>query len=98
MIRLAPRSTRTATLFPYATLFRSWSSKGIRLAAAGRPAEGSTTGTIFVPEAQQDFLNTKLDEYQLNRGSRGVQLGIAHVCIPVTNAHLVCRFLPVKKI
>ena len=50
----------------------NWSSKGIRLAAAGRSAEGSTTGTIFVPDAQQDFLNTKLDEYQLNRGSRGV--------------------------
>src|SRR3546814_3703157 len=28
MIRRPPRSTRTDTLFPYTTLFRSWSSSG----------------------------------------------------------------------
>src|SRR3546814_12882531 len=34
MIRRPPRSTRTDTLFPYTTLFRSWS---IRQAAGGQP-------------------------------------------------------------
>src|SRR3546814_10668438 len=28
MIRLQPRSTRTSTLFPYTTLFRSWRRRG----------------------------------------------------------------------
>lgn len=49
----------------------NWSSKGIRLASAARSEEGATRGTIFVPDAQQAFLETKLDEYQSNRGSRG---------------------------
>jgi hypothetical protein len=40
----------------------TWSSKGIRLAAAARSAEGATSGTIFVPDEQQDFLNAKLEE------------------------------------
>src|SRR3546814_1047905 len=37
MIRRPPRSTRTDTLFPYTTLFRSQGAKGERL--AGRPVE-----------------------------------------------------------
>lgn len=49
----------------------TWCSKGIRLASAARSNEGATTGTIFVPDAQQEFLNTKLAEYQTVRGSRG---------------------------
>src|SRR3546814_11326949 len=34
MIRRPPRSTRTDTLFPYTTLFRSWQGRG---PAAGAP-------------------------------------------------------------
>ena len=49
----------------------TWSSKGIRLAAAARSAERTTTGTIFVPDEQQDFLHAKLDEYQSKRGRTG---------------------------
>src|SRR3546814_10430525 len=30
MIRRPPRSTRTDTLFPYTTLFRSWNSSAVR--------------------------------------------------------------------
>src|SRR3546814_12644172 len=46
MIRRPPRSTRTDTLFPYTTLFRSWrSSSAIRSAARGssprRPSAAS---------------------------------------------------------
>src|SRR3546814_6572587 len=31
MIRRPPRSTRTDTLFPYTTLFRSWTDLGLRI-------------------------------------------------------------------
>src|SRR3546814_4288259 len=37
MIRRPPRSTRTDTLFPYTTLFRSTSSTGITLLTSARP-------------------------------------------------------------
>lgn len=49
----------------------TWSSKGIRLASAARSQEGATVGTIFVPDAQQDFLTSKLEEYRSQRGTRG---------------------------
>lgn len=48
-----------------------WSSKGIRLASASRSGEGTTKGTLFVPDDQQTFLDAKLDEYQKKRGSQG---------------------------
>src|SRR3546814_9678390 len=43
MIRLPPRSTRTDTLFPYTTLFRSWIARRGVLGGAGglaRPDRG----------------------------------------------------------
>jgi hypothetical protein len=49
----------------------TWKSKGIRLAAAGRSVDGTTTGTIFVPDGQKDFLDGKLDEYRDKRGAKG---------------------------
>src|SRR3546814_9892082 len=35
MLRRPPRSTRTDTLFPYTTLFRSWSGAGVRRLGCG---------------------------------------------------------------
>src|SRR3546814_8535022 len=43
MIRRPPRSTRTDTLFPYTTLFRS----AIRKSARQAGAQGKTRGTAF---------------------------------------------------
>src|SRR3546814_13764070 len=40
MIRRPPRSTRTDTLFPYTTLFRSWLREGPALAAEDRLRDG----------------------------------------------------------
>src|SRR3546814_9719901 len=40
MIRLPPRSTRTDTLFPYTTLFRSDDAVGDAVAVGVRPEEG----------------------------------------------------------
>src|SRR3546814_18342402 len=39
MIRRPPRSTRTDTLFPYTTLFRSVEERGARPARAGQPPD-----------------------------------------------------------
>src|SRR3546814_5529950 len=41
MIRLPPRSTRTDTLFPYTTLFRSRESRTVRAPAVGATASES---------------------------------------------------------
>src|SRR3546814_12398369 len=51
MIRRPPRSTRTDTLFPYTTLFRSLSGVGKRPGAAGLswslpPARGRVEGIL----------------------------------------------------
>src|SRR3546814_10803924 len=47
MIRRPPRSTRTDTLFPYTTLFRSIFRTGEELAAT---ALGTTADTVLPPE------------------------------------------------
>src|SRR3546814_15245415 len=48
MIRRPPRSTRTDTLFPYTTLFRSTASGFAAMAAGGRkPGVGSVMGMMF---------------------------------------------------
>src|SRR3546814_18315428 len=46
MIRRPPRSTRTDTLFPYTTLFRSVSSPHWRARARDRPVAESSTSWI----------------------------------------------------
>src|SRR3546814_3846503 len=46
MIRRPPRSTRTDTLFPYTTLFRS-ETHGLAVAAPGRPAVVALGGRLF---------------------------------------------------
>src|SRR3546814_975043 len=100
MIRRPPRSTRTDTLFPYTTLFRSpreWCRpdgdelQPRRSAAAGRPglpvqAHGAR-GRHAPPGLRH--LHGQADA--------GPEIGRAHVLTPVTNAHLVCRLLLEKK-
>src|SRR3546814_13425326 len=45
MIRRPPRSTRTDTLFPYTTLFRSWQGGPLRILSARRaPLAGAAPG------------------------------------------------------
>src|SRR3546814_8957094 len=85
MIRRPPRSTRTDTLFPYTTLFRSPTASrayadAIDLRSSGnrlqtRRSDARNLGTLHLVE----------------------QIGRAHVRTPVTNAHLVCRLLLEKK-
>src|SRR3546814_7032188 len=52
MIRRPPRSTRTDTLFPYTTLFRSASGKSVRFPKAPGP-------TIFCPPLSGRHLRSR---------------------------------------
>src|SRR3546814_3138419 len=53
MIRQPPRSTRTDTLFPYTTLFRSVLASATLLAACGDTDDPSSEANA-TPEAEQD--------------------------------------------
>src|SRR3546814_8378450 len=101
MIRRPPRSTRTDTLFPYTTLFRSIlhdkTAYGQGLAEETRKrlnAKG-VKETMFegITPGEKDYsaLVSKMKAAGID------QIGRAHVCTPVTNAHLVCRLLLEKK-
>src|SRR3546814_1426484 len=83
MIRRPPRSTRTDTLFPYTTLFRS---------GGDRPRNG---GARHGGVRRSAPLRSNIS--QIRKETTHVQIGRAHVLTPVTNAHLVCRLLLEKK-
>src|SRR3546814_7826575 len=54
MIRRPPRSTRTDTLFPYTTLFRSIAGDAFGVGGPGRPAEMSwDRGLVVIAEEHQ---------------------------------------------
>src|SRR3546814_1764443 len=95
MIRRPPRSTRTDTLVPYTTLFRScapWESPLANTRNGTRIEYGSSTkpNTCIRP-SNHTTPNAAVSPSNI------VQIGSAHVCTPVTNAHLVCRLLLEKK-
>src|SRR3546814_1548918 len=50
MIRRPPRSTRTDTLFPYTTLFRSIPFEAVKLTAGARYTRGTKDGRFFRTE------------------------------------------------
>src|SRR3546814_6728491 len=56
MIRRPPRSTRTDTLFPYTTLFRSGRAAENGVTAAQLAAKGFTSATNIL-EAKRGFFN-----------------------------------------
>src|SRR3546814_1056650 len=110
MIRRPPRSTRTDTLFPYTTLFRSLvTGERIEIDVERRNVDcvmyhglGSICehrNALFMGKP-----NNCLERCQYPENIRHVcdrheprEIGRAHVCTPVTNAHLVCRLLLEKK-
>src|SRR3546814_9552008 len=85
MIRRPPRSTRTDTLFPYTTLFRS--APMHHQICRARDAD-------FVARHRDDGRRRCR---QAEHVDRDAEIGRAHVLTPVTNAHLVCRLLLEKK-
>src|SRR3546814_4878505 len=66
MIRLPPRSTRTDTLFPYTTLFRS------RCGAGGRPGAGAAGAVATAPD---DRRAGRACPCPCGRGARGGDAG-----------------------
>src|SRR3546814_10309234 len=94
MIRRPPRSTRTDTLFPYTTLFRS-ELDAVDLAGMRREHVDADVHRrqviIEAPvagERRVEHPAQPMDQHGLLH-----QIGRAHVRTPVTNAHLVCRLL-----
>src|SRR3546814_8308524 len=101
MIRRPPRSTRTDTLFPYTTLFRS-PQVGRKAASRGMLTSDEFTGCIVALTVVAIATVTWTDGYvhcpsSVAYHQRTRKIGRAHVCTPVTNAHLVCRLLLEKK-
>src|SRR3546814_7354222 len=91
MIRRPPRSTRTDTLVPYTTLFRSSRCNGNALGGSGK---GSSSGW------------RRRSRHGRGRQWAAAPLSCCHAqCrseehtseLQVTNAHLVCRLLLEKK-
>src|SRR3546814_8091208 len=93
MIRRPPRSTRTDTLFPYTTLFRSGS-----VAQCSLNCDGNSTKSreVLVPEIDGYFTSENMP-CSAWPNSWNIEIGRAHVWTPVTNAHLVCRLLLEQK-
>src|SRR3546814_9000375 len=97
MIRLPPRSTRTDTLLPYTTLFRSGMSdvpalkKAVADNIRGFVDKG---GFLFAMCGATESLDLAIAALMVDIAG---QIGRAHVRTPVTNAHLVCRLLLEKK-
>src|SRR3546814_8246531 len=50
-------------------------------------------GWPFFERAWLSIRNKSLNMFTLIAMGTGVEIGRAHVCTPVTNAHLVCRLL-----
>src|SRR3546814_9151316 len=111
MIRRPPRSTRTDTLFPYTTLFRSELVLGVdvdhgqifgNVLFARQPRPRALFAADAVDQAEPDRLPAGEDAPVGDRTQPLVgqvaslahhEIGRAHVCTPVTNAHPVCRLL-----
>src|SRR3546814_5770895 len=102
MIRRPPRSTRTDTLFPYTTLFRSLVSflTSKKYDAIRIQLKSGLATALSSVEVYQACGNSLLPVQPASGISSleapGVEIGRAHVT-PVTNAHLVCRLLLEKK-
>src|SRR3546814_8549582 len=108
MIRRPPRSTRTDTLFPYTTLFRSFAQRwradlaNIDLSSITK-AWKSILKSDDRPKthaAARDLARRAVDaggqNYRILRMAHN-QIGRAHVLTPVTNAQLVCHLLLEKQ-
>src|SRR3546814_4850251 len=128
MLRRPPRSTRSDTLFPYTTLFRSWpcrrrqpwlfSESASQCAAGFRDIEGavgacpmgsrglgghrrchscSLGAQHFVDQpGSSRFVRLFWPYPQAVASHVLAEIGRAHVCTPVTNAHMVRRLLHEK--
>src|SRR3546814_10264428 len=103
MIRRPPRATRTDTLFPYTTLFRSpvGGHRARRIRACARRPLVAARMDADVRTPQRAAADRARRRRRLLAGqpagtvacAAGAEIGRAHVCTPVTNSQLVCRHL-----
>src|SRR3546814_5043283 len=108
MMRRPPRSTRTDNLFPYTTRCRSRLGSKVTILARRTlffredPAIGEAITAAFRAEEIEVLEHTQASqvaheggEFVLTTGHGDIrsEIGRAHVCTPVTNAHIVCRLL-----
>src|SRR3546814_13032108 len=87
MIRRTPRSTRTDTLFPYTTLFRS---VAVHAAFEADDDQSEHARTHRGAEHVERLVMTDAVGQRL-------EIGRAHVCTPVPKAQLVCQRLLEQK-
>src|SRR3546814_3274554 len=97
-----PGSTLTDTLFPYPSLVRARSADRERRprAAATRcgPARRPACRRAAYPaEMAATHIAPRSSDPRKNGSRCAPEIGRAHVCTPVTNAHLVCRLLLEQK-
>src|SRR3546814_4145685 len=112
MIRRPPGTTRTYTLFPYTTLFRSEAKEATILRRRLEALEEHEGGQLSKKTNHKSYLLIRqladlvrdpriLDPVESLIGPNilcwATEIGRAHVCTPVTNAHIVCRLLLEKK-
>src|SRR3546814_3215551 len=91
MIRRPPRSTRTDTLFPYTTLFRSDRAPA-EIVGAIRLVDRDDRARPRSPRLDPDRARrSRACRSRRNGDRKSTRL------TPVTNAHLVCRLLLEKK-
>src|SRR3546814_4119291 len=106
MIRRPPRSTRTDTLFPHTTLFRALVERMGPFDEEASPTsscQAPPSQATVCPSVERqldvdhDILHRAVAERRRTvavvRRQVAGEIGRAHVCTPVTNAHLVCRLL-----
>src|SRR3546814_5090374 len=99
MYRRPPRATRTDTLFPDTTLFRSVAAVGTHLGAVlGHQGQQQVAlGLEVVVDGAGRHLGLLGDGLDGGLVEAVAAIGRAHVCTPVTNAQSVCRLLLEKK-
>src|SRR3546814_16217193 len=100
MIRRPPRSTRTDTLFPYTTLFRS--IMALRVALMTRGSLAFRKNMAAVVPGLNDFLPMRRssERISIETSPKSISTGQDRKSTrltPVTNAHLVCRLLLEKQ-
>src|SRR3546814_3183680 len=93
MIRRPPRSTRTDTLFPYTTLFRSHISSISKLGmvVCRGTIEFVTSSFGKLPSTTLKHPATAITRVSGSTAITAREIERAHVRTPVTNAQHVCR-------
>src|SRR3546814_1601421 len=111
MVRPHPRTTPTYTLVPSTTLFRSLgiglggdADRCLLVDADGNVVDGDQILYVIAQwkhangDLRGPVVGTQMSNLGIERAFDALgKIGRAHVCTPVTNAHLVCRLLLEKQ-